>query len=116
MSSLCAHTGVLMAFLIMASSFQVHIHVPEGSLTHFLPLSAWKSSCVHSRTSLSPMGQSSAEWDEPPEAWGDAVERKGVVLKRRIPAGCQLSRKTKLGCFRRNGPACEPSAFAMASA
>lgn len=73
-------TGFLMAFLIMTSSFHVHIHVPESSLTHFcLQQSAWKNGCVHSRTSLSPVGESSAEQEEPPETWGDAVEREEVL-------------------------------------
>lgn len=34
---------------------------------------------MHSRTSLSPEGESAAEQEEPPGTWGDAVERKEVV-------------------------------------
>lgn len=69
---------------------------------------------MHSRTSLSPVGESSAGQEESPGTWGDAVERKEVVW--RIPCWWPALQEDKTGCFRRDEPACEPSAFAKASA
>lgn len=66
-------TGFLMAFLITTSSFHVRICVPESGLISAISSLLRRAVVCIAGHFFSPVGQSAAEQEGPPETWKDAV-------------------------------------------